>query len=67
LLDRRDERISGIDLRATAFSATAMIGTVLVGFLVDVARGNDGWPYYLIGAIGGLAYLAAVVYYRVRG
>jgi hypothetical protein len=66
LLDRRDERIAGIDLRATAFTALAMIVTVLVGFVVNVARGGDGWPYFLIGAVGGVAYLGAVGYYRIR-
>ncbi|HUY51056.1 MAG TPA: hypothetical protein VMV92_36025 [Streptosporangiaceae bacterium] len=37
LLDHRDERISGIDLRATAFTAIAMILAVLVGFLIEVS------------------------------
>jgi hypothetical protein len=67
LLDHRDERIAGIDLRATAFTALAMIVTVLIGFVVEVARGNSGWPYYMIGAVGGLAYLAGVVILRIRG
>ena len=35
LLDRRDERITAIDLRATAVTALAMIGVVLVGFVVE--------------------------------
>jgi len=67
LLDHRDERISGIDLRATAVTALAMIAVVLVGFVVDIARGGSGWPWYLIGAVGGLAYIAAVTIFRVRG
>lgn len=66
LLDHRDERITGIDLRATAFTALAMITAVLVGFVVQTARGNSGWPYDILGAVGGLAYLAAVIYYRIR-
>jgi hypothetical protein len=67
LLDRRDERITGIDLRATAFTGLAMIVAVLVGFVVDIARGNSGWPYDMIGAVGGLAYLVGVAILRVRG
>jgi Na+/H+ antiporter NhaD/arsenite permease-like protein len=67
LLDHRDERISAIDLRATAVTALAMIAVVLVAFVVQVARGGSGWPYSMIGAIGGLSYLAAVIYLRVRG
>jgi hypothetical protein len=67
LLDRRDERIAAIDLRATAVTALAMIAVVLVGFVVDIARGGTGWPWYLIGAVGGLAYIAAVSVFRIRG
>jgi hypothetical protein len=67
LLDRRDERITAIDLRATAVTALAMIAVVLVGFVVDIARGGTGWPWYLIGTVGGLAYIAAVAVFRIRG
>jgi hypothetical protein len=67
LLDRRDERIAAIDLRATAVTALAMIAVVLVGFVVDIARGGTGWPWYLIGAVGGLACIAAVAVFRIRG
>jgi hypothetical protein len=67
LLDHRDERITGIDLRATAVTALAMIGAVLVGFVIEVARGRSGAPYDIIGAVGGLAYVAAVGYFRIRG
>lgn len=67
ILDHRDERLAGIDLRATAVTAIVMILAVLVGFVIEVARGHDGAPYALIGAVGGVAYLAAVGYFRVRG
>jgi hypothetical protein len=67
LLDHRDERISGIDLRATAVTALAMIAVILIGFVVSVARGGSGWPYDMIGFVGGLAYVAAVVFFRARG
>ena len=66
LLNRRDERIVGIDLRATAFTAGVMIVAVLVGFVVEIAHGRSGRPFDLIGAAGGVSYLAAVVYYRLR-
>jgi hypothetical protein len=66
LLDHRDERIAGIDLRATACTAVAMIVAVLVGFVAEIARGHSGWPFDIIGAVGGLAYLAAVGYLRLR-
>ncbi len=67
LLDHRDERLAGIDLRATAVTAVVMILAVLAGFVIEVARGHDGAPYALIGAVGGVAYLGAVGYFRVRG
>jgi hypothetical protein len=67
LLDHRDERIAGIDLRATAVTALVMIGAVLVGFVIEVAHGRSGAPYDIIGAVGGLAYVAAVGYFRIRG
>ncbi len=67
ILDHRDERLAGIDLRATAVTAVVMILAVLAGFTIEVARGHDGGPYALIGAVGGLAYLGAVAYFRVRG
>lgn len=67
ILDHRDERLAGIDLRATAVTAVVMILAVLAGFTIEVARGHDGAPFALIGAAGGLAYLGAVGYFRVRG
>ena len=67
LLDHRDERLAGIDVRATAVTAVVMILAVLAGFVVEVARGHDGSPNALIGAVGGVAYLGAVGYFRVRG
>ena len=67
LLDHRDERISAIDLRATAVTALAMIAAVLAGFVVSIARGGSGWPYDMIGFVGGLAYVAAVIFFRARG
>jgi hypothetical protein len=66
LLDRRDERINGIDLAATAFAGTALIAAVIVMFIIEIARGHSGSPYYQLGALAGLAYLASLVYLRAR-
>jgi hypothetical protein len=55
LLDHRDERLAGIDLRATAVTAVVMILAVLAGFVIEVARGHDGASFALIGAAGGVA------------
>ena len=40
---------------------------VIVAFIVEVARGHSGEPYDWLGAIAGLAYIAAVIVLRVRG
>jgi hypothetical protein len=39
---------------------------VIVMFVVEVAQGQDGSPYYQLGALGGVAYVAALVYLRFR-
>jgi hypothetical protein len=65
--DGRDERFKQLDLAATAIAGLTVITAVIVGFLVELARGHDGSPYAQLGAIGGVAYLLAVVVLRLRG
>ena len=65
--DGRDERFQRIDIHATAFAGTVVITAVIVGFLVEMARGRDGTPFTWLGALGGLAYLAAIAVMRLRG
>lgn len=66
--DTQDERGAAIDLRATAFAGMAVILAVIVAFMIELARGGaDAGPYALIGAIGGVAYGAALVVLRRRG
>ena len=55
-----------IDLRATAITGVVLIIVVIGGFLYEIARGQDGSPFALIGAIGGLAYIIAVAVLRWR-
>ena len=63
----RDERFAQIDLRATAVTGLVLITTVIVAWLVEIARGHSGNPYGWLGAIGGLAYILAVAFFRWRG
>ena len=63
----RDERFAQIDLRATAVTGWVLIVTLIVTWLVQIARGHSGQPYDWLGAIGGLAYLLAVAFFRWRG
>jgi len=65
--DGRDERFRQIDIQATGIAGTAVIIAIIVAFIVEVARGQDGAPYTWLGAIAGLAYLAAIVGLRLRG
>jgi hypothetical protein len=66
LADRRDERINAIDRDASLASGGVLILAVIVMFMVEVARGQDGSPYFQLGALGGVTYLAALVWLRFR-
>ncbi|MGH3509845.1 MAG: hypothetical protein ACRDPI_06390 [Nocardioidaceae bacterium] len=66
LMDRRDERINDLDLRATTFAGMAALLAVILMFLIEIARGRDGSPYYQLGALYGVAYLVGLVYQRLR-
>ena len=65
--DGRDERFQRIDIHATAFAGTVVIAAIIVAFLVELAHGRDGNPYTWLGALGGIAYLIALVVMRLRG
>jgi len=64
--DARDERFAHLDLLATAISGTFTICAVIVGFIVDIARGGNGGPYVLLAVIAGVSYIAALVVLRFR-
>ena len=64
---RRDERFAQIDLRATAITGLVLVITLVVAWLVEIARGHSGHPYDWLGAIAGLTYIAAVAFFRWRG
>lgn len=65
--DGRDERFRRIDVHATAITGNVAIASILIGFLVEVARGHTGMPYTWLGAVAGLTYLVAIVVLRLRG
>ena len=66
LMDRRDERINRIDSEATTIAGMAVLVAVFVGLFVEIAHGRDGSPYSMLGAIGGVAYIAALIFLRFR-
>ena len=63
----RDERARNIDLAATAFAGIVLITIILVAVMVQFARGEDPSPYAQLGAVGGVAYLVALVGMQRRG
>jgi hypothetical protein len=63
----RDERARNIDLAATAFAGIVLITVILVAVMVQFARGEDPSPYAQLGAVGGVAYLVALVGMQRRG
>jgi len=65
--DGRDERFRTMDIHATAFAGLTVIVALIVAWLVELGRGNDGSPYGQLMALGGLAYLAAIAFIRWRG
>ena len=66
LLDNSDERINSIDADATRFAGIVVIVAVLAMFVVEIARGHDGAPYFQLGALGGISYVLALLWLRYR-
>jgi hypothetical protein len=66
LLDRRDERINWMDSQATIITGMTLITAIIVGFVVEIAGGQDGSPYSMLGAIGGVTYVVALGFLRLR-
>lgn len=66
LLDRKDERINALDRGATVFAGMAVIIAVLVMAVTEIARGEDGSPYFQLAAIAGVSYFAALLWLRWR-
>lgn len=64
--DGRDEYWARLDIHATALAGSFAIGLILVMCLWEWAHGRSGTPYVQLGALTGLAYLAAVGLLRWR-
>jgi hypothetical protein len=61
-----DEMWRSFDVRATLFASFVSI-VVMVGAVVyEIARGQDGQPYALLCFVGGVSYLAALIWFRWR-
>ena len=62
----RDERWQHIDVLATALTGVVLVCVIIGAWLVEIAQGQDGSPYGQLGAVGGLAYILALVFVRRR-
>lgn len=67
LTDGRDERINAINQQASNLAGLVAIVGVLIAFVVSIAQGHSGSPYFWIAAAAGLAYFAGIVLGRLRG
>jgi hypothetical protein len=65
--DGRDERFRQIDIHATAIAGLAVIGAIIIASIVELARGDNPGPYGWLAAVGAIAYLAAIIVFRIRG
>jgi hypothetical protein len=61
-----DERRDAIQVQALAVTGQVLIVALVVGFLVQMARGADTQPWVWLGALGGGTYLLSVVAIRSR-
>jgi hypothetical protein len=61
-----DERSAMLDLRATAFAGLVVITAIVAMVFYELARGGDPSPYAQLGAVAGVAYLAALVVLQRR-
>jgi hypothetical protein len=62
-----DERLASFNILATAVAGTVALLVALIGFLWATAQGQNGIDFAVVAAAGGIAYLAALVWFRTRG
>ena len=62
-----DERLSQFDVLATAVAGFVAIVVAIGGFLWEIAHGRSGSDFALVAAAAGIAYLAALLWFRWRG
>ena len=66
LRDQRDERVNHIDAAASRAAGSVVLCAIVVAFMVQIARGHSGSPYYQLGALGGVTYVVSLVYLMRR-
>jgi hypothetical protein len=53
-------------VHASALTGLVLVLVIIGAWLVEVAQGKDGTPYAQLGAVGGVAYVAAAAFLRRR-
>ena len=64
--DGRDEYWQRIDIHATVLAGNFLIGLIIAMCAWEWAHGRDGTPYVQLGALTGVAYVAAFGILRWR-
>ena len=64
--DGRDEYWEKLDVYATALAGLVTISAIIGMCLWEWGHGRDGSPYTQLGAIAGVAYVAALAVLRLR-
>ena len=62
-----DERLASFNVLATAVAGVVALLVAIGGFLWAIAHGQSGNDFALVAATGGIAYLAALLWFRWRG
>ena len=65
-VDIRDERSAQLGLRAVSAAYKVLASTLLVAWLVEIARGRSGQPYYWLCLVAAITYLGANLAVRLR-
>lgn len=61
-----DEMWKSFDARASLFASFILIVAMIGAFVYEIARGQDGQPYALLCFVGGVSYMAALIWFRLR-
>ena len=61
-----DERRQSIQVAALAVTGQVLLLTIVIAFIVQLARGVDTDPWSALGALGGATYLVSLAVIRAR-
>lgn len=65
--EANDERRAQIQQRAVAFTANVLAVVIVVGFMVQLFRGEDAGPWTLLAFIGGASFVGSLIFFSRRG